>query len=255
MGREIMTLPAPPYDHKIAYGDDPFQFGYLRLPKSEGPHPVAIVIHGGFWRAAFDLEHSGHMCAALTRAGIATWSLEYRRIGNPGGGWPGTCEDVLRGAAHLRSIATQYPLNAARVMAIGHSAGGHLALWLAAQKKPRLRGAVSLAGVVDLRRAHELKLSNTVVDDFVGGPPGPPGPSYRLASPIECVPLGTPTRLIHGDHDDVVPIEISRRFVEAAVKAGDDSKLVTLPGADHFAVIDPRAPEWAIVEKTVLELL
>ena len=252
MGREIMTLPPPPYDHKIAYGDDPFQFGYLRLPKSQGPHPVAMVIHGGFWRAAFDLEHSGHMCAALTQAGLATWSLEYRRIGNPGGGWPGTCEDVLRGAAHLRTLAAQYPLNAARVVAIGHSAGGQLALWLAAQKKPRLRGAVSLAGVVDLRRAYELKLSNTVVDDFMGGPPGP---SYQLASPIECLPLGTPTRLIHGDRDDIVPIEISQRFVDAAVKSGDDSKLVTLPGADHFAVIDPRSPEWTIVEKTVLELL
>ena len=252
MGREILTLPAPPYDHKIAYGDDPFQFGYLRLPKSTGPHPVAIVIHGGFWRAAFDLEHSGHMCAALTKAGIATWSLEYRRIGNPGGGWPGTCEDILRGASHLRTLAGQYPLNAARSLAIGHSAGGHLALWLAAQKKPRLRGAVSLAGVVDLRRAYELKLSSTVVGEFMGGPPGA---SYKEASPIECVPLGTPTRLIHGDNDDVVPIEISHRFVEAAVKAGDDSKLIALPGADHFAVIDPRSREWPIVEKTVLELI
>lgn len=255
MGREIMTLPAPPYDHKIAYGDDPFQFGYLRVPKSAGPHPVAIVIHGGFWRAAFDLEHSGHMCAALTRAGIATWSLEYRRIGNPGGGWPGTCEDVLRGASHLRTLASQYPLNAARAIAIGHSAGGQLALWLAAQKKPRLRGAVSLAGVVDLARAWELKLSNTVVGDFMGGSPHELAGAYKLASPIECLPIGTPTRLVHGDQDDVVPIEISRRFVVAAVKAGDDSKLVTLAGADHFVVIDPRTPEWAIVEQTVLELI
>ena len=252
MGREILTLPAPPYDHKIAYGDDPFQFGYLRLPKSAGPHPVAIVIHGGFWRAAFDLEHSGHMCAALTKAGLATWSLEYRRIGNPGGGWPGTCEDVLRGAAHLWALAVTYPLNAARVVAIGHSAGGHLALWLAAQKKPRLRGVVSLAGVADLRRAYELKLSNTVVGEFMGGPPDD---AYKQASPIERVPLGLPTRVIHGDRDDIVPIEISQRFVDAAVAAGDDSKLIALPGADHFPVIDPRSPEWAVVETTVLELL
>src|SRR5262249_16380544 len=150
---------------------DQYQFGYLRIPKSAGPHPVAIVIHGGFWRDRFDLEHSGHMCAALTAAGIATWSLEYRRIGHPGGAWPGTCEDVLRGAAHLHTFADQYSLNSARVIAIGHSAGGHLALWLAAQKKPRLRGAVSLAGVVDLKRAWELQLSNTVVADFIGGSP------------------------------------------------------------------------------------
>ncbi len=245
-----MTLPAPPYDHKIAYGGGEFQFGYLRLPKSEGPHPVAIVVHGGFWRAAFDLEHSGHMCAALTRAGIATWSLEYRRIGQPGGGWPGTCEDVLQGASHLKQLAAQFPLNAARAVAIGHSAGGHLALWLGTRM--RLRGIVSLAGVADLRRAWELKLSNTVVADFMGGQPGP---EYEKASPIERVPLGAPSRLVHGDHDDIVPLEISQRFVAAAVKAGDDSKLVTLPGADHFALIDPRSAEWPVVEKTVLELL
>ena len=251
-----MTLPAPPYDHKIAYGDDAFQFGYLRLPKSAAPqHPVAIVIHGGFWRAAFDLEHSGHMCAALTQAGIATWSLEYRRIGQQGGGWPGTCEDVLRGAAHLKTLALRFPLNASRVLAIGHSAGGQLALWLAAQKKPRLRGVVSLAGVSDLARAWELKLSNAVVGDFMGGGPVELAGAYKRASPIECVPLGVPTRLVHGDRDDVVPLEISQRFVAAAVKAGDDSRLATLPGADHFAVIDPRSAEWSVVEKTVLELI
>ena len=253
MGREIMTLPPPPYDHKLAYGDGEFHFGYLRLPKSPGPHPVAIVIHGGFWRAAFDLEHSGHMCAALTRAGIATWSLEYRRIGQPGGGWPGTCEDVLRGAAHLRKLSEQFPIQSSRAIAIGHSAGGHLALWLAAQKKPRLRGVVSLAGVADLRRAYELKLSNTVVADFMGD--APDAVTYKQASPIELLPLGTPSRLLHGDRDDIVPLEISHRFAEAATKAGDDSKLVTLPGADHFAVIDPRSPEWPTVEKTVLELI
>jgi acetyl esterase/lipase len=255
VGREILTLPAPPHDHKIAYGEDPFQFGYLRLPKSGGPHPVVIVIHGGFWRAAFDLEHSGHLCAALTRAGLATWSLEYRRIGNPGGGWPGTCEDILRGAEHVRTLASRFPLNGSRVVAIGHSAGGHLALWLASQRKPRLRGAVALAGVADLRRAWDLHLSNTVVGDFMGGSPAEGSGEYRKASPIERVPLRTPSRLIHGDADDVVPIEISERFVAAAVKAGDDSKLIRLRGADHFAVIDPRAPEWAAVEHTVLELI
>ena len=224
-----------------------------RNPPGRIPWPSSST--GGFWRAAFDLEHSGHMCAALTRAGLATWSLEYRRLGNPGGGWPGTGEDILRGAAHLQSLAAKYPLNASRIVAIGHSAGGQLALWQAAQKKPRLRGAVSLAGVADLRRAYDLKLSNTVVGDFLGGSPDEVPAAYKQASPIERVPLGTPTRLLHGDHDDIVPIEISQRFVAAASKAGDDCKLITLPGADHFAVIDPRTPEFAVVEKTVLGLL
>ena len=246
MGREILTLPAPAYDHRIVYGPDPFHFGYLRVPKSKGPHPVVVVIHGGFWRAAFDLEHSGHMCAALTRAGLATWSLEYRRIGNPGGGWPGTCEDVLKGASY--AFAPALGLDASRMVAIGHSAGGHLALWLASQK--RLRGVVSLAGVADLRRASELKLSNNVVRDFMGVDSPE---EYRKASPIEMLPLRVPARLIHGDADDVVPIEISRRYVEAARDAS--IKLVTLPGADHFAGIDPRSAEWPVVERAVLELL
>lgn len=255
MGREILFLPAPPHDHKVAYGDDSNQFGYLRLPKSQGPHPVAIVIHGGFWRAAFDVEHSGHMCAALTQAGIATWSLEYRRIGQPGGGWPGTCEDVLRGAAYIKTLSATYPIDSGRVVAIGHSAGGHLALWLAAQKKPRLRGVISLAGVADLRRAWDLHLSNTVVGDFMGSSPTEQPQHYRQASPIECVPLGIPTRLIHGDADDIVPIEIAERYQAAAERSGDDAKLIRLSGGDHFCVIDPRAPEWVTVERTMLELI
>jgi len=255
MGHEILTLPVPPYDHRIAYGDDPSQFGYLRLPRTGGPHPVAVVIHGGFWRSAVDLEHSGHLCAALTRAGLATWCLEYRRIGNAGGGWPGTCEDILRGADYVDKLAEKHALNPSRVVAIGHSAGGHLALWLAAQRRPPLRGVISLAGIADLRRAWDLGLSNTVAGEFMGGSPGETPGEYRRASPIERVPLGTPSRLIHGEADDVVPIEISERFVETATRAGDDSKLIRLPGADHFALIDPRSPAWAVVENTALGLI
>ena len=146
-------------------------------------------------------------------------------------------------------------MNAARMIAIGHSAGGHLALWLASQRKPRLRGAVSLAGVAVLKRAWDLHLSNNVVGDFMGGSPVERPDEYRRASPIERVPLGTPSRLIHGDADEVVPFEISERFVEAASKAGDDSKLIRLKGADHFSAIDPRSPEWATVEHTVLGLI
>lgn len=256
-GRDILFQPAPPYHHKIAYGEGQHHFGYLRVPKSKGPHPVAIVIHGGFWRAAFDLEHSGHMCAALTRAGLATWSLEYRRIGHEGGGWPGTCEDVLRGALHVRNFAEQHGLDASRMLAIGHSAGGHLALWLAAQKELRLRGVVSLAGVADLRRAYELQLSNNVVRDLMGGLSPDDAPAeYRKASPIELLPLGIPVRLIHGDNDEIVPIEISRRYEAAAHKAGDlSTKLVPLPGANHFPVITPESAEWAVVERAALELI
>jgi acetyl esterase/lipase len=231
---------------------------YLRLPSRSGPggqpFAVAIVIHGGYWRAAYGLEHIGHLCAALTRAGLATWNLEYRRIGDPGGGWPAAGEDVLRGAQYLRTLAQSYPMDMTRVIVIGHSAGGQLALWLAAQHKVQLRGVVSLAGVSDLRRAWELGLSRGAVAELMGGSPQQLPGRYRQASPIELVPLGVPERLLHGSNDDVVPIDISRRFERAAAAAGDQAILVELPGTEHFDLIDPRTPAWKHVVAAVLDL-
>jgi acetyl esterase/lipase len=255
MTTPILDLTPPPADARIAYGDAPQQFGDLRMPKGAGPHPAAIVIHGGYWRSAYGLEHIGHLCAALTRAGVATWSLEYRRIGDPGGGWPAAGEDVVRGAEYLRTLAQRYPLDLTRVVAIGHSAGGQLALWLAAQHKIPLRGVVSLAGVADLRRAWELGLSRGVVAELLGATPQEQPARYHQASPIELLPLGVPERLLHGTTDDVVPIELSRRFQAAAAAAGDDARLIEVPGAGHFDLIDPRTHAWAQVEAAVLDLL
>jgi acetyl esterase/lipase len=251
----ILDLTPPPADARLAYGEAPQQFGDLRLPKGAGPHPVAIVIHGGYWRSAYGLDHIGNMCAALTRAGVTTWSLEYRRIGDPGGAWPGTAEDVLRGAEYLRNLAQRYPLDLTRVVAVGHSAGGQLALWLAAQHQIPLRGVVSLAGVADLHRAWELGLSRGAVAELLGGSPENQPKRYHLASPIELLPLGVPERLLHGTRDDVVPIEISRRFQAAAAAAGDDARLIELPDAGHFDLIDPRTRAWTQVEAAVRDLL
>jgi len=251
----ILDLTPPPADARIPYGDAPEQFGDFRLPKGAGPYPVAIVIHGGYWRSAYGLEHIGHLCAALTRAGVATWSLEYRRIGDPGGGWPGAGDDVLRGAEYLRMLAQRYPLDLTRVVAVGHSAGGQLALWLAAQHKLPLRGVVSLAGVADLRRGWELGLSRGAVAELLGGSPQEHPERYRQASPMELLPLGVPERLLHGTRDDVVPIEISRRFQAAAAAAGDNTRLIELPDAGHFDLIDPRTHAWGSVEAAVLDLV
>ena len=267
MSQDILRIPPPPPGERIAYGSDPLQFGDLRLPDGKGPHPVAIVIHGGFWRAAYDLEHIGHVCAALQQAGIATWSLEYRRVGNPGGGWPGTFQDVALGADDVRKIAAKYNLDLNRVVAVGHSAGGHLALWLGTRKGlPKdsllyspdplsLHGIVSLAGVADLRRAWELKLSNTVVADFLGGSPYEVDDRYRLGSPIERLPLGITQRLIHGTADANVPYDISTNYVSAAKARGDKAELVTLEDAHHFELIDPRTKEFETVKRTVIDLL
>jgi acetyl esterase/lipase len=267
MGPEILDLPAPPSDARLPYGPDPSQFGDLRMPRGAGPHPVAIVLHGGFWRAERGLEYAGHMCAAFAHTGIASWNLEYRRIGNPGGGWPGTFLDVALGADHLRTLAKTYPLDLKRVIAVGHSSGGHLALWLAA--RPRipaggplagpgpitLRGAAPIAGVVDLRRGWELRLGRGVVGELMGGPPEKLPEQYHAGSPIELVPIGVTVRLLHGTDDSIVPIEISNNYQKAAVMAGDDARLVPLPGADHFLPVDPRSIHWPLVEKTAQSLL
>jgi len=246
--------PAPPAT-QIAYSRGEFQVGDLRVPSGRGPHPVAIVIHGGYWRARYDLKEVEHLCEAVTRQGLATWSLEYRRIGNPGGGWPGTFDDVRTGAAHLEKIATERSLDLKRVVAMGHSAGGHLVLWLAKQNAIALRGIVALAPVADLRRAWELKLSDTVVADLLGGSPQDLSDRYQSASPIELVPLGVAQRVLHGTNDDVVPLEISRRYVAAAKESGDDSKLIEVAGAGHFELIDPQSSAWPVVKEAVLELI
>lgn len=245
---EILDLPAPKADARIPYGGDPFQFGDLRMPTRGGPHPVVIYIHGGFWKAAYNLEHAGHACAALTRAGAATWNLEYRRIGNPGGGWPGTFDDVKLGANHVRALAKQYPLDLTRMVVAGHSAGGHLALWLAAQKGLDLRAAVSLAGVADLKRAWELRLSDGVVAKLLGGTPGEFPDRYAAADPRELLPMGTPQRLVHGTSDDIVPFDMSERFA----KASHNARMIPVAGAGHFELIDPRTAAWRIVEQAIL---
>ncbi|MEO8127843.1 MAG: alpha/beta hydrolase [Bryobacteraceae bacterium] len=256
MGRDILDLPAPAADARFAYGKDPNQFGELRLPKSAGPFPVLVSIHGGFWRASYGLDHMGHACAALAQSGIASWNFEYRRVGQPGGGYPGTQDDGLAALQYLATLAASHPLDLKRVAVFGFSAGGHLALWLASRPRPiALQGAVSLAGVADLRRAWEMRLGSGAVDDYIGGPPAQYPDRYRAASPIELLPGGGKTRLVHGTKDTTVPIEISERFAKGASAAGLDAKLLTLPGADHFPGMDPRDPEWKITEGAILEIL
>ncbi len=267
MSEDILDLPPPPADARLAYGAHPLQFGDLRLPEGSGPHPLAIVIHGGYWRARYDLAHIGHLCAALTASGVATWSLEYRRLGNRGGGWPNTFLDVAAGADHARSLADRYLLDLTRVVAVGHSAGGHLAAWLGGRHHVRpespihtadplpLRGAVPLAGVLDLRRAWELRLSGGVAKDLLSGNPELRPERYAAASPAELLPLGVPQILLHGTEDDSVPYDMSRGYAAAARAAGDDAVLITLPGAGHFEPIDPRSSEWPRVRDAVLSLL
>jgi acetyl esterase/lipase len=173
--------------------------------------------------------------------------LEYRRLGMPGGGWPGTLDDVREAALHLNVLAAKHPLDLRRVVAAGHSAGGQLALWLAAQNAIELRGVVSLAGVADLRRGWEMGLSRGVVGEFLGGSPEEVPERYAAASPMELLPLSVPQRVVHGTADLVVPFEIGERFAAASGNA----ELVTLEGTGHSELIDPGAKEWPVVRDSI----
>ncbi len=262
----IFNTPAAPATARLAYGPEEQQFGDLRLPPGEGSFPVIIVIHGGFWRARFGLDFMGHFAQALTDLGFATWNIEYRRIGQPGGAYPGTLLDAGLAGDHLRKIAPQYKLDLQRVLAIGHSAGGHLSFWLAGRPQIadtdqlytpdplKLLGAISLAGVTNLRRGFDLKVGGGVVEQLLGGGPDQFPERYYGASPSELLPLGVPQVLIHGEADDTVPFTISQEYFNKADLLGDPIKLVSLPGAGHFEVVDPKSKEWAVIVENALDL-
>lgn len=258
--------PSAPFE-VLRYGPLALQFGELRLPVGPGPHPALVTIHGGFWRARYGLDYFAVVCDALAAAGVATWNIEYRRLGDEGGGWPGTLLDVAAAVDFMRELAAHYPLDVARIGTLGHSAGGHLAFWAAGRARIApssalrvpdplpLRCAVALAGVSDLRRAWELRLSANVTEDFLGGTPTSVPERYAAASPAALLPLGVPQALIHGTADEDVPYEISAGYSEAARAAGDDVALLTLPGAGHFALVDPATPEWGAARAAALRLL
>ena len=265
-GRDLAALPQPPADHTIAYGPAPQQVAELRLPKGCPPHPVVLVIHGGCWQVPWAFDQVRALAAALTAEDFATWSLEYRRIGDPGGGWPGTLEDVARGADHLREVAKAHPLDLDRVVVLGHSAGGHLALWLAARHRlPKdsplrgepplpVRGVVTLAGITDLRAGAAGRVCGEAIPQLLGG--RPEAWAFRLgqASPIELVPLGLPQRLLVGAWDAVVPVEQARAYAAAATAAGDAVEVRVLEGAGHFEPVDPGSSAYPAVRDAVRAL-
>lgn len=274
--QQVNALPSVPPDHRIRYGPDAEQFGELRLPRGmSGRVPVAAVLHGGCWKARHgglvaDVQNTAPLATALTELGIATWNLEYRRIDQPGGGWPGTFEDVARGVDHIRALAASYPLDLTRVVIVGHSAGGHLGTWVAARKRlPRhsrffsedplpIRGIVNLAGPADLETLWPMErqvCGEPVVTRLLGGSPAEVPERYGETSPANLLPLGVPQVLITGAHDRTVPPALAQGYGERAIAKGDDVTTIVVADAAHFEVIAPGSTAWVTLKTAVASMI
>lgn len=247
MERDVTSIPPVKADERVSYGSDPNQFFDLWQPKRSGCIGAAVMVHGGFWRARYDLSHASHLCAALARSGIVTANLEYRRAGQAGGGWPGSFEDVLAG---IKAAANHL---GAELVLLGHSAGGHLALRAAAEPVA-LRGVVALAPVAVLQLAYEMNLSDGAVVEFLGATPETDPDVYATACPSRH-PAVVRRTVIHGTKDEIVPIAISRSFVEARRSDTPPPTLIEIPEAGHMDVIDPESRAWPIVLNAVVAMM
>ncbi|WIM88093.1 prolyl oligopeptidase family serine peptidase [Candidatus Mycobacterium wuenschmannii] len=245
---------------RLDYGQLPSQYVDITLPSGTSPAPVALIIHGGFWSNGFGADLGRPLADDLARRGFAAVNVEYRRVGvgpNGGGGWPQTGADLAAALAALGGDGQRMAngrLDLGRVVGLGHSAGGQLAAWLAAQRAGvRLSGVVSQAGVLDMVQAAETGVGGGAVEDFLGGSPAQVPAAYADASPIARVPLGAPSICVHGRSDSVVPIEQSERFVTAARGAGDRRELRAFDGG-HFDPIAVGSPAWSLCVQALSDL-
>ncbi|MHC6594619.1 alpha/beta hydrolase family protein [Arthrobacter sp. C152] len=255
--------------HRYRYGGDPSQWGELFLPvlppglKHRG---VVVVIHGGYWRSQYGAELGEPLALDLAEHGMAAWNLEYRRAGN-GGGWPGTFQDILAGIDKLAALAGPHALDLGKVVALGHSAGGHLAVWAAGRHRldgpggglpdaggVRLTGVVSQSGVLNLAEAERLGLSNGAVANLLSGPSSEFPGRYRCADPMAALPLDIPVYAVHATEDEDVPLAMSAAYVDASQDGPAPARLVMVPG-DHFALIDTHAAAYATCRELARGLL
>lgn len=274
----LEALPVRAADARIAYGDDSLQIGELRLPEGTGPFPVAVVIHGGCWLARIGsyqptLRYVAPLAEALREAGVATWNIEYRAVGHPGGGWPGSFLDIARAVDHVRALSRRFPLDTSRVISVGHSAGGHFALWAAGRHRlepggplttpapVRLAGAVAVGGPGDMLdfAGYDASICGERITARLFGAsdtlPAALAEPARHASPAELLPLGVPHVLVVGEDDRVVPPASARAYVARARRAGDRASYVPVPGAGHFEPLAPAHEAWRPVLEEVLRLL
>jgi acetyl esterase/lipase len=264
--REVLTRPARAPDLVLSYGDEADQAADVHLPRltsatgapAHVSAPLILFLHGGFWRAEYGREHTAPLAEALARDGFAVCAPEYRRTGQPGGGWPGTFDDVAAAVDRLPGLvaeATGGLVDAGRVVLAGHSAGGHLALWAASRQRLPVGSrwhasgsaggrVVALAPVSDLVACYERALGQQAAGALMGGGPDELADRYGEADPSQLLPAGARARLVHGTADDRVPCEMSLSYVRRARSVGDDAGCLLLPGAGHFDVIDPLSWCW-----------
>jgi acetyl esterase/lipase len=249
-----LTAPAPTL--REAYGVDSSQFGELRVPKGKGRFPTIVLVHGGCWLSQYDYRYLTAMAQALADSGYAVWTIEFRRVGNAGGGWPNTFLDVGAATDHLRELARRFPIDTNRVVAVGHSAGGQLALWLPTRrhlaagtplyvKAPiRVRGVLSIDGIADMGAYARAKSvgCNAATPQLMGGMPDSVPDRYLQVDPIARVPLGVRSRLLQGYLDQIVPIDQARSFAARASAAGDESQWTLLEASGHFDAVSPLSP-------------
>lgn len=266
---ELGAMPLPTPGERIAYGKGPQQFGELRVPKSEGPFPVMVVIHGGCWQNEFDYVYMTRLAAWLTGQGVATWTIEYRRLGDSGGGWPGTFLDVAAATDALREIAPKSRLDLKRVYAAGHSAGGQLALWLASRARlaksselyrenpVAIHGVLGLAAITNLEkyRIGPPNSCHASVEPLLGGGPDKVSSRYAETSPSQRLPLGPRQIFIQGEKDPIVGAGSVREYVEAAKKAGDQAEILPLPEAGHFETCVPLPQTKSVFEEALRKLV
>jgi acetyl esterase/lipase len=265
---ELLSRDRPTANYRFAYGNQPEQFGELWLPGTSGTYPVVIMIHGGCWQSALPgLELMDYIADDLRRSGIAVWNIEYRRLGDDGGGYPGTFLDVANGVDYMRQIAPAYNLDLSRVVIMGHSAGGHLGLWAAARRRisPEsplyskyplpVKTVITLAGINDLA-AYRARGSGAcgepgVIDQLIDAP-GHTGPSaYADTSPAALLPIGVKQIVVYGGLDPIVDSAFGRNYAKLAQNAGDKAKTLDIPGAGHFELIDPQSGAWGQIKRAL----
>ena len=269
------SVPAP--DYRLSYGTNELNFGELRLPKGPGPHPVVVLIHGGCWKAqlqgldprATSLDLLRPIAASLTDSGFTTWNIEYRRVGNEGGGWPGTYHDIGEAIDFLRTISSKHSLDLKRVLVAGHSAGGQLAFWAAARAKLTesnplykklplpLTAVLNLDGPIDMKAAApfaEQFCGFQAIHDFLGGSADQLPDRYAAGSASSFLPLGIRQEIVVGKLLAGIREQISN-YEKDAKSHGDHISVLDLEQAGHFGFLFPRSEHWSAVKERIKSLL